>query len=160
MARAQAAGEAAFVSRALPPASEVTSAFREIVIRVADEPSAENHAAFGAALPTATVFVKLVGMKAPTVPGERYLVPAGSNVQMRFARLANGMQMVLASAVWPRRVAPDEVVATMTGLELIQMATKTPAEGVLVAAEDERDSWTAIKRDAFAAIVGGGASGE
>jgi hypothetical protein len=142
------AGTPAHEDEGIPPS------LRDLVIRIANAPTGANHAALYAALPKATVFVKLLGLKNPPPPGERFLVPPGGNVQMRNARLPNGMQMVLASAASPRSVAADEIVGTMTGLELLQMVMKTPAEGVLIVAEDERDSWTAIKRESFAAILG------
>jgi hypothetical protein len=131
------------------------STFPDLVIRVADEPSGANHAAFCDALPTATVFLKLIGMPDRTAPGERYTVPKGGGVRMRYARLPNGMHMVRASAAPPRDVAADEVVATMTGLEVLRMVMQMPAQGLLVAAEDERNSWTAITRDGIASILRG-----
>jgi hypothetical protein len=108
-------------------------------------------------LPTATLFVKLVGTPESEALGAKYVVPSGGGVRIRYARLANGMQMVRASAALPRKVAVDEVVATMTGIEILQMTMKMPAHGLIVAAEDDRDSWTAIKREGFASILRGAA---
>jgi hypothetical protein len=47
----------------------------------------------------------------------------------------------------------NEVVATMTGLEVLRMVIKMPAQGLLVAAEDERSSWTAITRDGVSSML-------
>jgi hypothetical protein len=129
--------------------------FRDLVIRVADEPGGGNHAAFCQALPLTTVFVKLMGVPDPAAPGERYVVPRGTGVRLRYVHLPNGMQMIRVSAAPPRDVAADEVVATMTGLEALRMVMKMAAQGLVVAAEDDRNSWTAITRDGISAILKG-----
>ncbi len=133
--------------------------FGDLVIRVSDQPNPENYEAFCNALLTTTVFVKLAGIPEHLVPGQRYVV-RGSAVRMPYVKLPNGMRMVRVSATAPRIVAKDEVVATMTGLETLEMVMKSPeAQGLLVAAEDERDSWAAIERDGIASILEGVGSG-
>jgi len=127
--------------------------FRSLVVRVADEPNGKNHAALCRALPAATVFVKLVGVRDPTAHGEKYVVPKGGDARIRYVRLPNGMQMVRASAAPPRDAAADEVVATMTGMEILRMVTRMPVQGLLIAAEDDRNSWTAITQDGITSIL-------
>lgn len=129
------------------------STFRDLVIRVAEKPTGKSHAAFCDALRTATVFVKLIGVPDPDVPGDKYAVPKGAQVRTRSVRLGQGMQMVRVSAAAPREVAPDEVIATMTGREALQMAMQMDGHGLIVAAEDERKSWTAITREGIAALL-------
>lgn len=82
------------------------------------------------------------------------MVPKEVGVRIRYARLPNGMQLVRAFAAPPRDVAADEVVVTMTGLEVLRMVIQMPqAQGLLMAAEDERNSWTAITRDGITSIL-------
>ena len=127
--------------------------FRDLVIRVAEKPTGESHAAFCDALRKATVFVRLIGIPDPDVPGERYIVPKGAQVRTRSVRLRQGMQMVRISATPPREVAPDEVIATMTGEEALRMAMQMDGHGLIVAAEDKRNSWTAITRQGIASLL-------
>src|SRR5580658_3381211 len=60
---------------------------QDLVIRVANAPSNENHIAFSQALPTATVFVKLVGVPGAPAASRRFSVSPGGSVRVRYARL-------------------------------------------------------------------------
>jgi len=131
------------------------ASFRSLVVQVADSPNAENHAAFSRALPAATLFVKLARVTGPVAHGERYVVSKGSDVRIRYVSLPNGMRMVRASAAPPRDVAADETVGTMTGTEVLRVVARMPVAGLLVAAEDERNSWTAITQQGIASILKG-----
>jgi hypothetical protein len=125
---------------------------KDIVIRVAAQPSAESHAALRSALPAAIVFVELTGVPKPasgTGPPDRL----GPDARVPLARLPNGMRMVKVSASSPRRVAANVVVGTMTGREALRMVMKTDADGIVIAAEDEKNSWTAIKRRGIQEIL-------
>jgi hypothetical protein len=127
-------------------------ALRDLVIRVAREPNADNHALFCEALERAVVFVKFVGASEPG-RGERQAMQAGAGVRMRHVVLPNGSQMLGASAAPPRSVAADETVATISAQALLRMVMQTPAQGLVVSAEDEGDSWTVITRDGIASIL-------
>ena len=126
---------------------------RDLVIDVADRPGLQNRSAAIASLVVATVFLKVVAgqeLRAQR-PGAKYDVRDGTGV--RSVRLPNGMLMVLVSAVPPRVVAPDEVVVTMAGREALAMALKIPDTGLIVTAEDDRDSWIAIPQGEIAGIL-------
>jgi hypothetical protein len=124
---------------------------RELIIYNADNPGDENRDRIWNAVLTGRLFVTVKGLPPSIGRGERVLAPAGS--EMRSTRLPNGMVLARASAVPPRDLAADETVAMMTGLELLQMVMKTPLDGLLVAAEDDRDSWTAMTREGIASIL-------
>jgi hypothetical protein len=71
---------------------------RDLLPRVANELCDENYGASRDALPTATIFVKLVGVPNPTIRGDRYVVPGGRGVQIAYTRLPSGMQLIPAFA--------------------------------------------------------------
>ena len=125
---------------------------RAAVVRAAEQPTVANQETFRAALPHSRIFVQLRGVSGVR-SGDRYEVPPGASVRMPSAQLPNGLRMVKVCAAPPRRLANDEVIGTMTGLQAMQMTLKTPADGLLVSAEDERDSWTALTRQMIAELL-------
>lgn len=126
---------------------------RDLVARVADEPSARNQAAFSRALLTAKLFVKITGAADISGAGGGQIVGPESRMRIACSLLPNGMRMVRTSAVPPRNIAADETVATLGALEVMEMVLKMPADGMIVAAEDERNSWTALTREGIVQIV-------
>jgi hypothetical protein len=130
---------------------------RELVIRAADDPSDANLATVCRALPSATLFFVVRG--APnTKPGETVAVGPG-DVTLPMVRVRDEAgDMVRASVVPPRAradaaVARDDVLASMDGRKLLEMVMKTPADGLAISAEDDRDSWVALPREQISAIL-------
>jgi hypothetical protein len=126
---------------------EPFSAIRDAVIKVAAHPTAGNYDAFKRLLPTAQLFVRIEHVPSGLKQGQPFVTDTNTPVRMRYVRLANGMSMVLASCVPPRHRASGEAIATITATEILRMILKTTADGLVVSAEDDRNSWTAVTRN-------------
>ena len=125
----------------------MTVDLRALIVRIASEPTRVNEAAVATALPGATLYLTFTGAPASWAPGQRHVVGAVDQIAVKRCRLANGMEMILTSAAPPKSVEAGETVVTMTGVEVIDMVLKMPPIGLVVRAEDERDSWTALTHE-------------
>jgi hypothetical protein len=127
----------------------------DVVVALADKPSVRGQAELARLLPGAQLYVKMIGVSGEVSHGQKIVVGREQPVSIRTARLPNGTEMLLAFVAPPKDLAPNEVVGTMTGRELLTMAARADANGILVAVEDARQSWTALGRDAIASILAG-----
>lgn len=125
-----------------------------LVIRIADEPTADSTAELMSALPGSALFLKVTGLSNQYRAGDTLVVGRSEQLQVVTAQLPNGKKMVSAYCAPPRANSSERIVS-LPAMEVLKLVANSSADGLVISAGDQRQSWTAIVRATVIALLAG-----